>query len=847
MAAFSGQNGEKRSRDGWGPWTDWSICSTSCGPGLVYSQRTCHRLDGRNSCPGHSKRYKTCNFGDCPNLPEDPTIEECKRQNRQYYGGKRFYWEPYINPRTPCELSCKAKGHHYIYNIKRLAKDGTDCSVKQKGVCLAGRCMKVGCDGIIGSGTKLDRCGICNGNGNSCRLVAGVYTKSPRSKFGYNHIVTIPKDARSVNISELTRSRNFLAVKSGGKYYINGNRRLHRTGNYQIAGTTFIYSRRDGVGCPGECLTADGPTNQTVDIEVLYYHKNPGIKYQYSLRHKTLADYRGIDSTGPGIPLAKPVHGASPAINSIPEEGIPLSKPYVPPGGVPLANPVYDSGPFIRKSSDNRLIIRNRAGHGEIIKNNYGKQYPFYIPNKVQSSLNSELHTSVSGGYPNKQAVRSSYGSKPINQTVTSNDVGESILFNSIQETNSIYNNVHEDGSVYSWSISGFTECSQPCGGGVQETKIICLKGKSKVVVTEDNCFGQVKPAVQEVVCNLKPCSADWFTGNWSSCTTSCNKGTKSRLVECRRRISPTLIPSVSADLCIDKPKPQRIRSCQLTPCIRWSVGNWTKCSTECGHGQRSREVTCIDGEGIKVLDNNCTGPKPKVKEICDMGSCVKGWYHSRWSEECSRTCGKGYRTRNIFCASDDGQHLSNKKCSPAEKPSTRKSCKNKKSCGGFWFIGPWSQCNATCGYSVKTRGVVCMRELRIGVYTTTNPEKCLQEKPPTEEICPDLPQCKPIWYMTKWSKCSKSCDTGVKKREVKCLNADLQPDMTCDKSRRPSRRHSCNKESCEIASFDLQRDASGTVCKDLYNQWCGFVRQARICSYKYYKDLCCKSCSILT
>lgn len=33
--------------------------------------------------------------------------------------------------------------------------------------------QKIGCDGIIGSSAKEDRCGVCNGDGRSCKIVRG--------------------------------------------------------------------------------------------------------------------------------------------------------------------------------------------------------------------------------------------------------------------------------------------------------------------------------------------------------------------------------------------------------------------------------------------------------------------------------------------------------------------------------------------------------------------------------------------------------------------------------------------------------------------------------------------------
>ena len=47
-----------------------------------------------------------------------------------------------------------------------------------------------------------------------------------------------------------------------------------------------------------------------------------------------------------------------------------------------------------------------------------------------------------------------------------------------------------------------------------------------------------------------------------------------------------------------------------------------------------------------------------------------------------------------MYCAAPDGSQLEEIKC--GEKPRTRRSCKKKKPCGGYWFEGPWSQVTVT-------------------------------------------------------------------------------------------------------------------------------------------------------
>lgn len=67
----------------------------------------------------------------------------------------------------------------------------------------------VGCDGIVGSGTRKDHCGVCGGDNDSCRIIRGIFTRS-HLDYGYNQITRIPKGACHINVTELNSSRNYL-------------------------------------------------------------------------------------------------------------------------------------------------------------------------------------------------------------------------------------------------------------------------------------------------------------------------------------------------------------------------------------------------------------------------------------------------------------------------------------------------------------------------------------------------------------------------------------------------------------------------------------------------------------
>ncbi|KFP36788.1 A disintegrin and metalloproteinase with thrombospondin motifs 12, partial [Chlamydotis macqueenii] len=99
---------------------------------------------------------------------------------------------------------------------------------------------------------------------------------------GYVDIGLIPKGARGIKVVEVAEAGNFLAVRSKDpeKYYLNGGFIIQWNGEYKVAGTIFQYDRTGDL----ENLTAPGPTNESIWIQLLFQETNPGIKYEYTVR-----------------------------------------------------------------------------------------------------------------------------------------------------------------------------------------------------------------------------------------------------------------------------------------------------------------------------------------------------------------------------------------------------------------------------------------------------------------------------------------------------------------------------------------------------------------------------------
>lgn len=55
--------------------------------------------------------------------------------------------------------------------------DGTPCSPDSTSVCVQGRCIHAGCDRVIGSKKKFDKCMVCGGDGSGCSKQSGSFRK----------------------------------------------------------------------------------------------------------------------------------------------------------------------------------------------------------------------------------------------------------------------------------------------------------------------------------------------------------------------------------------------------------------------------------------------------------------------------------------------------------------------------------------------------------------------------------------------------------------------------------------------------------------------------------------------
>lgn len=109
-----------------------------------------------------------------------------------------------------------------------------------------------------------------------------------------------------------------------------------------------------------------------------------------------------------------------------------------------------------------------------------------------------------------------------------------------------------------------------------------------------------------------------------------------------------------------------------------WTLREWGPCSQSCGEGMQQREVVCLDPQGRSSRD--CPEElRPLVSRSCDSQPCPS-WLLGEWSE-CSKTCGRGFRKRQLYCIGHDGHTLTHDSCDMKNRPRPLLEMCNRNIC----------------------------------------------------------------------------------------------------------------------------------------------------------------------
>lgn len=540
---------KKRQSDFWDNWSDWGDCSRTCGGGVSFRERQCYsrRADGGSNCIGPTRNYRSCNVQDCPDGSRDFRAEQCSEYDGMEFQGKRYKWLPYYGGSNKCELNCIPKGENFYYRHKNAVLDGTPCEPGRRDICVEGVCKTVGCDNVLDSSKKEDRCLVCGGDGSTCYEVKGSYDAPTLSK-GYSQLFTIPTGAVNIQVKEITPTRNFLAVKNvRGEYYLNGHWTIEYSRALHIGSTILHYYRGSEGDLAPEVLTARGPTTEPLVIELIGQEPNRGIQYQYYLpNQEETDDYQW--SYGSWSECSAECGGGYQSrlvFCTIDNE----------------AYPDY-------MCRDKRAPPSNRTCSTQPCPQTKRMSY-IYQPTMWSRIVNTKMNSwkisewgpctaTCGGGTQTRSVYCISYEGRASQQTV--NDA-ECTAFTEKPATQQVCNLR----ACAKWNTGQWTTCSTECGEGIQKRTVTC-RTDTGAIVQDTACMHQVKPSDSQL-CYGENCVQEigWHIGEWGLCSKSCNNGIRKRQVVCadndRNFYEPEACESYEPE------KPSVIESCNMQPC----------------------------------------------------------------------------------------------------------------------------------------------------------------------------------------------------------------------------------------------------------------------------------------
>uniref|UniRef100_A0A8D2LH55 ADAMTS like 1 n=1 Tax=Varanus komodoensis TaxID=61221 RepID=A0A8D2LH55_VARKO len=816
----------------WDAWGSWSECSRTCGGGASYSLRRCLS----SNCEGRNIRYRTCSNVDCPPEAGDFRTQQCSAHNDVKYQGQFYEWLPVSNdPDNPCSLKCQAKGTSLVVELAPKVLDGTRCYTESLDMCISGVCQIVGCDHQLGSTVKEDNCGVCNGDGSTCRLVRGQYKSQLLANKLDDTVVAIPYGSRHVRL--VLKGPDHLYLETKTLQGVKGETSLSSTGSFLVDNSSVDFQKFPDK----EILRMPGPLTADFTVKI-HYAGAADSTVQFIFYQPIIHRWRETDffpcsaSCGGGYQLTSAECYdlrsnrvvADQYCHYYPENVKPKPK---------LQECNLDPCP----ASD---------GYKQIMP------YDLYHPlPRWESTPWTACSSSCGGGI----------------QSRTVSCVEEDIqgLVSSVEEWKCMYTPkmpIVQPCNVFDcpkWLAQEWSPCTVTCGQGLRYRVVLCIDYRG---MHTGGCSPKTKPHIKEECIIPTPCykpkeklpveaKLPWYKQAqeleegtvvseeptfipeaWSACSVTCGVGIQVRLVKCQVLLS---FSQSVADLPIDEcegPKPASERACYGGPCngdtgeyspeeidllyggsqdfdelYDWEYEGFTECSESCGGGVQEAIVACLNKQTREFADENlCVSSRrpPPLLKSCSLEPCPPRWEIGKWSS-CSLTCGVGLQTRDVFCShllsreTNETVILANELCH-RPKPTMVQAC-NRFDCPPSWYLSEWQQCSQTCRGGIKKREVLCKQRMADGSFLELPETFCSTLRPASQQACKNE-DCLPEWLLSDWTQCSVSCGEGTQTRNAICrkmlstglsaiINSSLCPPLPFSSLVKPCTLASCASE----------------------------------------------------
>ncbi|XP_028397063.1 A disintegrin and metalloproteinase with thrombospondin motifs 3-like isoform X2 [Dendronephthya gigantea] len=382
-----------------------------------------------------------------------------------------------------CEVSCIRGGSNKRIYMNNILKNGIRCSDDSAlDICINGVCRKVGCDNVLDSGKKFDRCGVCDGNGTSCKLNAGNIKLTQNEDMEV--VLNVPKGSSSLNVKKRSNSNNLLVLSVGDpdepddiEHIINGDVQESPPAIYYGGGTQYVYTNEHGE----EVIKSLGVVKKPVFLNIKAKERTRYSPIEVTYEYFDLLDIKA----GREIPGVSAVTLENTEMRTRPTVSVEALTPEATPEPTPAVQEEQPRWVI----TDNWTPCSRSCGKGVTFLKYFCK-----IGDQIQPRLLCKDLTL---------------------------DVKERFR----------YCNIHPCENAYQWLPGPWSTCSQTCSLGIMTRQVTCVELAGKKQVAPARCGGW-KPS-ETKACILEVCEPKWSTGNWTECTATCGLGSQTREVIC--------------------------------------------------------------------------------------------------------------------------------------------------------------------------------------------------------------------------------------------------------------------------------------------------------------------------